>query len=201
MHWPLPRFSACPHAAEIVASHLRKSVVVLPACTALTFTFKRHAEYSAAARSLRSSHCFDLRSVRARGASTRVLARVEQVGSGPPASALATPSVHRAMNAWIAGRSLLERHCPLTFLPARLHLSANRASHLVKTGVRPAVAALASALRRQEPYPPDARSRADSHLPGGASAPAFPPNSRTEARAAVARAIVVLVMMVSDWVQ
>jgi hypothetical protein len=119
----------------------------------------------------------------------------EQLGGGPLASAVATPSVYWMMKAWIAAWSLLEGHWPLPSVSARPHLSENFASHLLKTGVPSALfAALAFAFSRQEQYFPAVLSSPDAHLPAGASAHALAPISRTPAKAAVVPAIAVALM-------
>src|SRR5262245_61893359 len=81
--------------------------------------------------------------------------RTEHVGSAPPAIAAATPSAHRTMNALIAAWSSLEGHCPAPVASTRAHLTANFASHVLKSGVPlPVLTALALARRRQEEYQP-----------------------------------------------
>jgi hypothetical protein len=111
-HWPLPFVSARLHLAVNFASHSLKSSVQLPFFTALACTFNRQEWYRPVVLSSRDSHWLDPPpATRADGALTRGLAWVlGQVGSEPPASAAATPSVHWMMKAWIAAWSLLEGH-------------------------------------------------------------------------------------------
>src|SRR4029077_2770130 len=88
----------------------------------------------------------------------------EHVGSEPPASAAATPSVHWTMNAWIDAWSSLEGHWPAPVASTRPHLAANSASQVPRSGVPPPVlTALALARRRQEEYHPAVSSFWNRH--------------------------------------
>src|SRR5262249_32282751 len=103
-----------------------------------------------------------------------------------------TPSAHCWRKAWIAWSSLAG-HWPMPFSPARRHRLESLASQLPESAEsRFSVLALASS--RQREYFAADFSLLNSHLPGGAAHAAVS-SRRPPAGAAVARTVVIFLMV------
>src|SRR5215470_12784948 len=84
------------------------------------------------------------------------------------------------MNACMAPASPLDGHMPPAFISACVHFPLKLGSHLLKSGMPPVFAAVASAFNRQKLYLPAIFSFAASHLSAGDTAcAAVIPNTAT----------------------